>query len=40
VLTGTGVCPIVEFEDLIDEILVRVGSSDEYAGGEESDHQD
>ena len=38
--TGIGVGPIVEFEQLIDEILVRVGSSDTDASGEEADHQD
>jgi len=40
VLTGIGVWPIVEFEQLIDEILVRVGSGDKDASSEEADHQD
>jgi hypothetical protein len=42
VLTGTGVCSIAfpKFEQLIAEMLVGVGSSDEYSGGEETDHQD
>jgi hypothetical protein len=31
---------IVKFELLIEEILVRVGSSDKDASGEELDHQD
>ncbi len=38
-LTGIGVCSVVEFEQLINEILVRVGSSDKDASGEEADHQ-
>jgi hypothetical protein len=40
VLTGIGVCPVVEFEQLINEILVRVGSGDKDAISEEADHQD
>ncbi len=39
-LAGTRVGPVVKLEYLIAEILLGVGSSDEYPGGKESDHQD
>ncbi len=39
-ITDIGVCSIVESEQLIEEIVVRVGSGDKDASSEEPDHQD
>ncbi len=40
VISGIGACVVIGLEQWIADILVGVGSSDEYSSREESDHQD